>query len=43
MKKNDAKADEYFQKANNIEKQSGIKKLSSSNSELIQSSYYRRR
>lgn len=32
MKKNDAKADEYFQKANNIEKQSGIKKLNSSNS-----------
>lgn len=43
MKKNEAKAEEYFQKGNNIDKQSGIKKLSQSNSELIQSSYYRRR
>ena len=41
MKKNEAKAEEYFQKANNIEKQTQVKRLTSSGSELIQSSYYR--
>lgn len=42
VKKNEAKAEEYFQKGRASEKQ-GNRKLASSSSDLIQSSYYRRR
>jgi len=42
VKKNVEKAEEYFQKFSTFEKQNN-RKLASSSSDLIQSSYYRRR
>jgi len=43
VKKNEAKAEEYYQKAKNLERKGNQVKLNSSSSDLIQSSYYRSR
>ena len=43
VKKNEAKAEEYFQQGRQFDRQSNTKRLGASSSDLIQSSYYRRR